>query len=269
MVKFTNEVLEEAENKDYSFQIGCYFSDSKRIHGALLLWSESIKDSYWNYATKINIDKNHAEELIKEVIDFYKSKNRQPAILFNAFTTPKDLPEIIKKLGFQSKYKSVSMFYEAPEPKITLPENFVISQVKTKDDMKLFVDVFNQSYGGATPEEPYGALPKEYGESLFESFSNQQKYKTINYIGILNQKPVSIATLIHSGKFGCIYNVGVVPSFRQKGFGSYLTLSVVKDSIKSGAEVVFLQTEQGSFNEKYFTGLGFSTKFVSEGFVLE
>src|SRR3989338_7757499 len=109
MVKLTNEILEEAENKDYGFQIGCYFSDSKSIQGALLLWSERIKDSYWNYATKINVDNKHAEKLIREIIDFYKSKNRQTAILFTSFTIPKDLPNLVKKIGFQSKYKSVSM----------------------------------------------------------------------------------------------------------------------------------------------------------------
>lgn len=269
MVVLSNEILEEAENLHYNFQIGCYFSDSKKIQGALLLWSEKIKDSYWNYATKINIDEKVLPKLVKQIIDFYKLKNRQPAIYFTPFTIPQDLPNLIKKFGFQPKYKDVWMFYEKAEPKVVMPQKFVIKPVETKEEMKIFVDIFNQSYSGATPEEPYGALPKEYGECLFNSFTQQKDKKIIHYFGLLDKKAIGIATLILSGNYGCIYNVGTIPSHRTKGIGSALTLNAVADSIKTDAKIVFLQTEQGSFNEKYFTNLGFSTKFIGEGFVLE
>ena len=269
MVEITDQILQEAENQHYKFQIGCYFSGSKKIQGALLLWSNKIKDFYWNYATKINIDESILQKLVKNIIDFYKSKNRQPAIYFTPFTTPKNLPALIRKFGFQSKYQDTWMFYEKAEPKVAMPEKFVIKQVETKEEMKVFVDIFNQCYGGATPEEPYGALPKEYGECLVDSFTQQRGKKIIHYLGLFDKKPVGIATLIFSGDYGCIYNVGTIPNHRKKGIGSALTLNAVTDSIKNSAKIVFLQTEQGSFNERYFTSLGFSTKFVGEGFVLK
>lgn len=53
------------------------------------------------------------------------------------------------------------------------------------------------------------------------------------------------------------------------GIGSALTLNAVADSVKNNAKIVFLQTEQGSFNEKHFANLGFSVKFIGQGFVLE
>lgn len=267
--KFKKEDLEKAENEHCRFQEGCYFSGSEEVQGALLLWSK-IKDSYWNYATKININEEYLEELIKKIIDFYKTKNRQPAIYFTPFTKTRNLPELIGKFGFKPKYKDAWMFYESAEPKFEMPENFTIKPVETEEEMKIFVDIFRQSYGGVAPDEPYGALPKEYGECIFKSFSKSQKdKKIIHYLGILGDKPVGIATLIYSGEFGCIFNVGTIPNYRKKGIGKALTLNAVADSIKNGAKIVFLQTEQGSFNEKYYTKLGFSTKFIGEGFVLE
>ena len=270
MVVLTNKILEESENSHHKVQIGCYFSSSKKIQDALRLWNDKIKDSYWNYATKINVDEKSFQELIKEIIAFYKTKNRQPAIYFTPFTNPKNLPAIAKKFGFKSGYKDVWMFYERGKPKVVMPRNFAIKQVKTKEEMKTFVDIFNQAYSGATPEEPYGALPKEYGECLLESFGKLQKdKKVIHYLGILDNKPVGVATLVYSGRFGCIYNVGTVPNQRKKGIGSALTLNAVTDSIRNKAEIIFLQTEQGSFDEKYYKWLGFSPKFIGEGFVLE
>lgn len=270
MIKLTDEIMEQAEKKHYEFQNGCYFSDSKKIEGAVLLWNDRIKDSFWNYATRINVEEKQLQELIKKIIDFFKEKNRQPAIYVTPFTMPRNAADILKRFGFASKYKDSWMFYEKPEPKIMLPDNFSINEVKTKEEMKTFVDIFHQAYGGASPEEPYGALPKEYGECLLDSFVKPQKGKAIiHYLGFFDSKPVSIATLIYSGKLGCIYNVGTIPSYRGRGFGVAISLNAVADSIRNNAKIVFLQTEQGSFNENYYTNLGFSTKFICEGFVLE
>lgn len=262
--------MEEAENSHYEFQIGCYFSNSRNIEGASLFWNDKIRDSFWNYATKINANESSLEELIKRIIAFFRAKNRQPTIYFTPFTKPRSLPEILKKFGFVPKYKDAWMFYEQSEPNITIPQGFTIKQVKTIDEMKTFVNIFHQAYGGSSSEEPYGALPKEYGECLLDSFLKPQKGKiVVNYLGFLDSKPISIATLIYSGNFGCVYNVGTVPTYRGRGFGAALSLNAVADSIKNNANIVFLQTEQGSFNEKYYTNLGFYTKFICEGFVLE
>lgn len=233
MAIFTNEILEESENRHYKFQMGCYFSGSKKIRGAFLLWNDKIQDSYWNYATKINIDEESLPELIKKITSFYRAKNRQPAIYLTPFTRPKNLPEITKQFGFKSKFRDAWMFYEKTEPQVILPQNFIMKQVETGEEMKIFAYIFHQAYGGVTPEEPYGALPKEYGECLFESFSKPQRDKRIiHYLGILDKRPVGIATLIYSGRFGSIYNVGTIPSYRKKGIGSALTLNAVADSKK-------------------------------------
>lgn len=160
------------------------------------------------------------------------------------------------------------MFYKGNKPKVAMPENFTIKKVKTKEEMKTFVKIFNQTYGGATPKEPYGTLPPEYSEALFESFEQKQGSKTvIHYFGLLDNEPISITTLIHICDYGCIYNVGTVPAKRTKGIGSALTLNCVSEAMKDGVKIIFLQTEKGSYNERFFSKLGFSPKFVGEGFV--
>ncbi|MFH1471397.1 MAG: hypothetical protein ABIF85_00715 [Nanoarchaeota archaeon] len=43
MPKITDEIMREAENKHYDFQTGCYFSGSKKIRGAHLMWSDKME----------------------------------------------------------------------------------------------------------------------------------------------------------------------------------------------------------------------------------
>ena len=262
--------LEEVENQHYKFQIGMYFSDMKKIKGAILLWSDKIEDPYWNFASKIDINKEEVNDFIKQIVEFYKIKKRKPTIYITPFTKPTNLSELIETFGFELEFTDSWMFYEKDEPKVIMPNNFMIKKVETKEEMKTFVKIFNQSYAGATAEEAYGALPPEYGESLFDSFENEQtENKIIHYLGFLENVPIGVATLIYSEGYGCIYNVGTIPDKRKKGVGSALTFNCVSEAFKNNMKVIFLQTEKGSYNEKYYDKLGFSTKFVGKGFVLK
>jgi hypothetical protein len=270
MVVFTDKILKDAENLHYKFQMGCYFSGSKKISGATLLWNDRIKDFFWSYATNVNLNEKTLQKSIEKIVSFFKEKGRRPTVYFTPSTRPRNLPQILERSGFKPKYNDAWMFYERNEPKIAMPQGFVIKEVKTKAEIKIFVNTLNKSYSGATPEEPYGAIPPEYGKCLYDSFKGSARgIRTIHYLGILSKKPVALSTLIYSGRFGCIYNIGTIPSFRGKGIGTAITMHTVADAMKNKVRIIFLQTEQGSFNEKYFASLGFSTKFIGKGLVLE
>ena len=265
----TDEILQKAEDKHYLFQLDCYLSNSKTIDGALLVWSDRIADSYWNYATKIDTDEKSVPALIKTITEFYTAKGRKPAIYTTPFTKPHNIPELIEKAGFRIENQDAWMFYEGPEPEVELPDGFAIKQVETLKEMKVFVDIFNRAYGGASPDEPYGALPKEYGEALLASFSQKtDNVKVINEIGMLDGAPMAIGTLVCSDGFAALYNLGVSPEYRKRGFSEIMSLNRIREAMRLGNDVIFLQTETGSYNEKLFTKWGFSTKFVGKGFVL-
>jgi len=266
----TDEIMKQAEDKHYLFQLGCYLSESKAIDGALLVWSDRIADSYWNYATKIDTDEKSAPALVKTIAGFYAAKNRKPAMYLTPFTKPDNLPAIIEKAGFSVDNQDAWMFYEGPKPNIELPNGFVIKQVETLDEMRTFVNIFNRSYGGASPDEPYGALPKEYGEALLASFSQRtDNVKVVNEIGMLDGVPMAIGTMICSDGFAGLYNLGVSPEYRKRGFSEIMSLNRTKEAMELGNDVIFLQTEKGSYNEKLFTKWGFTTGFTGKGYVLK
>jgi len=261
------KILKGAEAAHYDLQQGMYFSGRKKIAGATLLWSNKVKDSYWNFATQIDVSVEKVQDLIKKVVQFYRTKNRHPTIYVTPFTNPKNLPELLGKHGFTSQLKDAWMFYKGDAPKIAMPRGLTIKRVESQTDMKTFLGVFNNAYGGATSEDPYGAIPPEYNETLATSFKENDK-RIFHYLGLLNGEPVSIATLIRDEKYAGIYNVGTVANKRKLGLGTALTMYCAAEAIKNGIETVFLQTEKGTYNEKYYNKLGFSTKFIGEGFVL-
>lgn len=266
-----DEIIRNIENAHYQLQNNIYFSEMKKIDGALLLLSDKIEDFFWNYAAEINIKEENVNELIKMIIDFYSSNNRDPAIYITPSTRPLNLQEYLKELGFELQFSDAWMFYNNNQKKKNQKSSiFNIKEVKNKDEIELFVKIFNEVYGGTpTDDEPYGGLPSYYGEALQESFLKSHQNKIVNnYIAYLDNKVVGIGSLISTKKYAGIYNVGTIPEFRKKGVGTAISMKAIDDSIKQNIEILFLQTEKGSYVEQFYTNLGFSTRFYGEGYVL-
>lgn len=264
-------VIKKVEDAHYRIQQNIYFSGMDKIEGALLLYSDKIEDFFWNYAAEIDIDKERMKELVKTIIGFYKSKNRAPAIYITPLTKPNNLAEYLKKLGFELKFTDAWMLYEStPKKKVQTSSNFSIREVKNKNDMELFVRIFNESYGGAPSEgEPYAGLSAYYGEALKEAFLKPHpNKKIINYLAYIDNKALGIGSFISLHGYGGIYNLGTIPEYRKKNVGTAISMKAIEDSIKYNIKVLFLQTEKGSYVEKFYSQLGFVTKFIGEGYVL-
>jgi GNAT superfamily N-acetyltransferase len=272
MRPFEPRIAREAEKAHFTLQKGVYFSKMRKFgKEAVILYSETIKDFFWNYATRIRTTNNKIEKLIDKVASFLKSIDRQVTFYLTSFTLPKNLDEILKKKGFEIQFVDSWMFHEKKKlPKTELPNDFSLGIVETTEQMKTFVDVFNIAYGGAhTENAPYGGLPSYYGETLLRSFSEKRKgVKRIHYLGYIKKDPVGVGSIFITERFACIYNVGVPAVNRKRGIGSAISIKAVEDARALGVNHVFLQTENGSYVERFYQSLGFKTKFVGKGYAL-
>jgi len=255
--------LKKIEKAHYKVQKGVFFSVKKKISGATLLWSDKITDAFWNYACLINAKR--PEELIKEVIEFYKSKNRKPAFYLTPWTKPKNFETILQNQGFKLAYKDAWQVYTGSK-EINSPANLEIKEVKTPEEKRVFIETFNKAFSGENPGDPYGALPKEYGETAKLSF---RKRYWKNYIVYSDNSPVATGSLAISGKFAAIYSIGTHPNFRKKGFGTVIVNFCTKKAWEAGCEFIFLQTVKDSYNEKLYNKLGFETAFIGICWALE
>ena len=268
-MNITQDIVNVIEKAHYQNQQWMYFSEMKMIDGAVLLYSDIIDDFFWNYATLINTTQGKMHKLIKEIITFYRNKKRQPSIYITSFSKPQNISKHLDEHDFKIELKDAWMVYERKTHLIKKQKDLIIKEVGSNEDMEIFIKVFYEAYGGASNDEPYGELPPTYGEALRLSFKNHSKETVIvHYLGFIDEEPVGIGTLISSKGFGGIYNVGTSSKYRRNGIGSAISLKAIEDSKKEGNVITYLMTEEGSYIEKFYKKLGFSTKFIGCGYVL-
>jgi len=257
------------EKAHYRNQKGIYFSGMRVAKGAVLLHSDIIHDCFWNYATEINTTSEKTDELIQEIILFYRRKRRQPCIYLTPFSNPVDMSKHLEARGFRLHHKGEWMVQEREISPVKRPRDLIVRRVKSDTEMEMFIKVFYEAFGRTSDDEPHGQLPPTYAEALRLSFRNPPGgTSVINYLGLLNEEPAGIGTLVSSDGFGGIYNVATSPKHQRRGIGSLISVTAVEDSRRGGSTLTYLITEDGSHLRQFYGKLGFTTKFVGCGYVL-
>ena len=126
------------------------------------------------------------------------------------------------------------------------------------DDMKIFVDVFHESYDFLED----GETSSTYGDSLMKTYQSQPKDVNIrHFIGYYSGEPVSVSSIYISGANAGLYNVGTPSSKRGCGYGSALSIRAIKFAKSKGVKKILLQTELGDVAEQLYKKLGFKQAF--------
>lgn len=250
----------------FDVQAGMYF-DYNTIYGDWLIFmSNTIEDSFWNYAI-IPVNCNLEKEL-PVVEDILKKADRPLSVYI---INEKEHPDYVAYLlehGYKKMSEESFMTYkDSLHSGITNNEVTVLRALKETEIID-FVNVFTNAYGGeTTPEQPYGELDKTYMNALVRSFKNTEKF--YHYVCYVNEKPVSIASLCYESGKGGIYNVGTNLSNRGCGYGTSATIACVEKWVELGGKTLFLQTETGSKVESWYYSLGFELNFYGSTYCKE
>ena len=141
--------------------------------------------------------------------------------------------------------------------------------VATSQDLQVFVRAFRSAYGSEDSDNTgYSDLPDEYPEALLES-APPGGVNVYHFVGLINDSPVSIASVYCAPPYAGLYNVGTVHSARKRGLGRLLSQSAVNHAFDSGCSTVVLQTEANSPVETMYSKMGFDRAFVGEFLVIE
>lgn len=245
----------------FCVQKGMYFDELKITKDCSYFLSKTIKDSYWNYALfndNVELDKL----LIKNIESVFYAEDRVPC--FYIVDEDTKLVEKLSAHGYDLLFEESFMVFQHKGVWDKNRDDLYVKRVNGDKEIIDFMNVFVSSYGGEkTPEQPYGELDKTYYDALLNSFSNAEKF--YHYICYMGSQAVSIATLCFDNMKGGIYNVGTVPCFRGKGFGSAVTNACIHQWKQMNGDVLFLQTELGSSVEKWYYKMGFKQMFIGRG----
>ena len=245
----------------FNVQKGMYFDRKISVDSCSIYLSDIIEDGFWNYAfVPSGVDLSEKLELISNQ---FTSSNRIPCIYTADSGTQQKTADLLTKAGYVPLSEESFMTYTLNSSIKTKPTSLTVKCVTDEKTRVDFEDVFTSAYGGdKTPEQPYGELDESYIRALRQSFSNKQKF--YHFVCYDNKIPVSIATLCFLDGKGGLYNVVTVPSYRSKGCGTVATKACIDKWIELKGDTLFLQTETGSFVEKWYYKLGFKLNFTAQ-----
>jgi predicted GNAT family acetyltransferase len=250
----------------FDVQKGMYFDKKISLNGCDIFLSDIIEDGFWNYAfVPSYIDLKLVLDGIEQQ---FQKASRQPCIYI---ADAQKHPTVIQTLT-ERRYVPLSeesfMTYSSKQSITVKPTTLSTKRVVDEASQKDFVEVFSSAYGGEkTAEQPYGELDKTYMDALMRSFGGL--YKFFHYICYEGKTPVSIATLCYVNGKGGLYNVGTVPTYRGKGYGTVATKVCIDKWLELGGDTLFLQTETESVVEKWYYKLGFNLNFVGQTYSKE
>ncbi|MDE1869063.1 MAG: GNAT family N-acetyltransferase [Candidatus Micrarchaeota archaeon] len=256
--------MKNLERAHYLLQKGILFTGKKRIKGAELLYSDAVSDPYWNYATSVNVRTITKGNMLEAIISFYSERKALPALYIASGDNR--IGRALARYGFKAKYADSWMVYTGRKIRDN-NSGVVVKKVSNKGEMRHFTRIFETVYG-LKGTGPYKSLEKGYGKALFGAFGHKQKGKSVAfYLAYLGGKPVGCAMLVTSGRYAGLYGLGVLQRYRGRGIARALTARRIADARQMGANIIFLQTEKGSINEKIFKKMGFKTELIGRCFV--
>lgn len=257
------------EKINYSFLYKLFFAHIEQKPDYLFLHDPKDDGILANFAGVFTFKNDPAfiSSRLDEIESNFQRVRRTPVLYTTPDTSPSDLTSYISKRNYSLAFTDAWMFFEK-QVSLTLPPSIEVKVVCNIEEMKLYVSLFNQCYSGTGPNEVYGAAPAAWGENLFDSYKNTDpKNEVLHYMLLINGKSVAIAISVSCDDYSGLYSVGTIPSERGKGYGTLITLYAVKALQEKKIKNIFLQTEQGTYNEKLYQKMGFETCWLGKGWV--
>jgi len=120
-----------------------------------------------------------------------------------------------------------------------------VTKVDSNSSLKLWRKVFQEGY----------SLSDSLTEIFLNLFLISGSSIFIHYLATINEKPVSISSILYSNGVAGVFNVATIPDYRGKGIGTTVTLAPLMDAKKRGYEIAWLESSE--MGENCYKRIGF------------
>jgi len=121
-----------------------------------------------------------------------------------------------------------------------------VRAVADEESLRTWAKIFVAGYG----------LPSDWESTVFSEWHKLGlEFPLKNYLGYLNDEPVSTACLFYGSGVAGIYSVSTLPKARGKGIGAAVTLQPLLEAREKGYRIGVLQSSELGFN--VYERLGF------------
>jgi hypothetical protein len=202
------------------------------------------------------------DDLIEEVIAYFKERNLPATIMVSPACTPEDLPQRLLKRGFVRQEPDecwiVMEHIQTARAPRTDPK-VMVKQV-TREDVGLFAETMVTAYEMGCDWAPM--LAKVLEPSIDQP-------NITHYLALIDQKPVATMTTMHYKDYVVVGSGGIVPEHRGTSLLYNLGVKVLTQARDKGADTVLGQTTVGPLFERFLRIYGFKQAFKRQGYLLE
>ena len=183
-----------------------------------------------------NFEHKESEQLIQRIATKAQKKKIPMFWWVSSSTLPKDLGNHLERQGFVNagEISAMAIDLDALSSKET-SVNLVIKPVNDISTLREWIHVVTVG----------SELPKSISDDLVNleiSMEISQNTNLHRYVGYVDEVPVTSAALLLDLEVAGVYVIATIPEFRRRGFGTKMTLSVLKEAQKNGHHVGVLQS---------------------------
>jgi hypothetical protein len=202
------------------------------------------------------------DDLIDEVIAFFKERDLPTTILVSPACTPDDIPQRLLRRGFvkqePDEYWVIMEHIKSARVPPTDPK--VVVKPVTKENVGCFAETMAAAFEMSPEWAPML-------EKIMEPSVGQPNID--HYLAFINEKPVATMTTMHYKDYVVVGSGGIIPEQRGTTLLYNFGIKVLVQARDKGADTVLGQTTVGPLFERFLRIYGFKQAFKRQGFVLE
>jgi ribosomal protein S18 acetylase RimI-like enzyme len=219
---------------------------------SLVITDSGLPCDTFNAICQAQLTQDVAREQVKTAIAYFADKGRPFSWWLSPGDQPAHLADLLLEAGLQKDYSELAMaanLSQLPAGDLS-PNGLQIRRVRTSKQLADFAHIISIMW---TPPDPEVVRFYELAAPAILRPDSPMWF----YVGYVDNKPVCTGegTVSH-GVVG-LYNICTMPEFRQRGYGSAMTLQPLMDARAANCRTAILQaTEQGA---RVYSRLGFET----------
>jgi len=202
------------------------------------------------------------DDLIDEVIAYFKARDLPATIMVSPACTPADLPERLLKRGFvrQEPDECWLVMDHIQARKVPRTDPKVVVKPVTKEDVGLFAETMVAAY----------EMAPEWAPMLEKALEPSIGHPNIDhYLAFIEQKPAATVTTMQYKDYVIVGSGGVLPQHRGSTLLFNVSVIALAHAREKGADTILGQTTVGPMFERFLRMCGFKQAFKRQGFILE
>jgi ribosomal protein S18 acetylase RimI-like enzyme len=254
---FSNHTMARVSEDHFFESLTCFsILPDVQVHEGIEMirvMSPGIPNWLTNAVFRCRLSPDKLDAAIAATNEYFSSEGVTPHWRLCPGDSPTDLEAHLIRQGLSLEEVEPAMAIDLENLNLDgrTPEGFVIERVADAATLKERNVVISKVGAGRSLGTLLMELFIAYG---FESDSAWQ-----HYIGVLNGKPVSCASVFYATGVAGIYMVETVAEARRQGIGSAITLQALLDARERGYRVGLLQSSEMGY--EVYRRLGFKTCF--------